>query len=236
MIRGPEGPECYVLRSQIENLPERPPESLFSANSFGWNPCGWDRSIWEERTPSGGGVVAGLTAEEFQLLREAVDERRCRDGTGAGVHSEAGAPYRRTWNARGTALAAPGGTVSSLPASQNGAAAAAAGGLPPSRAPSLSTVERRSLSGSLSLDSCAPSSPSSARPSCSASPTRRPSGGGTACSPRYPASRTVPCCATPSGSTRGTSTTRPLQRLREAPQARPIPPEALHLRRHRHLK
>lgn len=30
-----------------------------------------------------GGVVAGLTAEEFQLLREAVDERRCRDGTDA---------------------------------------------------------------------------------------------------------------------------------------------------------
>lgn len=114
--------------------------------------------------------------------------------------------------------------------------AAAAEGSPPSRAPSLSTVERRSLSGSLSLDSCAPSSPSSARPSCSASPTRRPSSGGTACSPRYPATRTVPCCATPSGSTRGTSTTRPLQRLREAPQARPIPPEALRLRRHRHLK
>lgn len=75
--------------------------------------------------------MAGLTAEEFQLLREAVDERRCRDGTGAGVHSEAGAPYRRTWNARGTALAAPGGTVSSLPTSRSGAAAVAAGGSPP---------------------------------------------------------------------------------------------------------
>ena len=74
--------------------------------------------------PFGGGVVAGLTAEEFQLLREAVDERRCRDDTGAGVHSEAGAPYRRTWNARGTALAAPGGTVSSLPTSRSGAASA----------------------------------------------------------------------------------------------------------------
>lgn len=183
MIRGPEGPECYVLRSQIENLPERPPESLFSANSFGWNPCGWDRSIWEERTPSGG-VVAGLTAEEFQLLREAVDERRCRDGTGAGVHSEAGAPYRRTWNARGTALAAPGGTVSSLPASRSGAAAVAAGGSPPPGAPSSSTAERRSPPGSPQSGSCAPSSPSSARPSCAASATRRTLSGGAARSPR----------------------------------------------------
>lgn len=65
-------------------------------------------------------------------------------------------PPRPMGRTRSTRVAAPGGTVSSLPASQSGAAAAAAGGLPPSRAPSLSTVERRSLSGSLSLDSCPP--------------------------------------------------------------------------------
>lgn len=152
--------------------------------------------------------MAGLTAEEFQLLREAVDERRCRDGTGAGVHSEAGAPYRRTWIARGTALAAPGGTVSSLPTSRSGAAAVAAGGSPPPGAPSSSTAERRSPPGSPQSGSCAPSSPSSARPSCAASATRRTSSGGAARSPRQPAIRTGLYCATPSGLTRPTSTTQ----------------------------
>ena len=39
-------------------------------------------------------LVAGLTADEFQLLREAVDERRCRDEAGAGTLAEAAAAYR----------------------------------------------------------------------------------------------------------------------------------------------
>lgn len=94
----------------------------------------------------------------------------------------------------------------------------------PSRAPYSSAAESRSPPGSPSSGPCALTPPSSARPSCAASPTRRPSSGGTACSPRYPATRTVPCCATPSGSTRTTSTTRPLQGLWAAPQAQPIPP------------
>lgn len=55
-------------------------------------------------------------------------------------------------------------------------------------------------SGSPSSDSCATTSPSSARPSRAASPTRPPSSGGTACSPRYPA--TLTGTSTSSGSTR----------------------------------
>lgn len=94
----------------------------------------------------------------------------------------------------------------------------------------------RSPPGSPSSGPCALTPPSSARPSCAVSPTRRPSSSGTACSPRYPATGTGSCCATPFGWARATSTTRPLQGLRAAPQARPIPPEALHLRRHQHLK
>lgn len=78
------------------------------------------------------------------------------------------------------------------------------GGTP---APSWSTAASRSPPGSPSSGSCATTSPSSARPSCAASPTRRPSSGGTACLPRYPATRTGLCCAKPSGLTRSTSTT-----------------------------
>lgn len=36
MIRGPESPECDVLPSQTENLPERSPGSLFGDNLSGW--------------------------------------------------------------------------------------------------------------------------------------------------------------------------------------------------------
>lgn len=39
-------------------------------------------------------LVAGLTADEFLLLREAVDERRCRDEVGVGTLAEAAAAYR----------------------------------------------------------------------------------------------------------------------------------------------
>lgn len=39
-------------------------------------------------------IVAGLTADEFQLPREAVDERRCRDEIGLGTLAEAAAAYR----------------------------------------------------------------------------------------------------------------------------------------------
>lgn len=39
-------------------------------------------------------LVASLTADELLLLREAVDERRCRDEVGADTFSEAAATYR----------------------------------------------------------------------------------------------------------------------------------------------
>lgn len=38
--------------------------------------------------------MAGLTADEFLLLREAVDERRCRDEVGVGTLAEAATAYR----------------------------------------------------------------------------------------------------------------------------------------------
>ena len=41
-----------------------------------------------------GELVAGLTADEFLLLREAVGERRCRDEVGLGTLAEAAAAYR----------------------------------------------------------------------------------------------------------------------------------------------
>lgn len=39
-------------------------------------------------------LEAGLTADEFLLLREAVDERRCRDEVSVGTLAEAAAAYR----------------------------------------------------------------------------------------------------------------------------------------------
>ena len=39
-------------------------------------------------------LVAGLTADEFLLLREAVDERRCREEVGEGTLTEAAEAYR----------------------------------------------------------------------------------------------------------------------------------------------
>ena len=39
-------------------------------------------------------LVAGLTADEFPLLREAVDERRCREEVGEGTLTEAAEAYR----------------------------------------------------------------------------------------------------------------------------------------------
>ena len=52
-------------------------------------------------------LVAGLTADESLLLRETVDERRCRDEVGVGTPAEAATAYRMDRNARGAALAAP---------------------------------------------------------------------------------------------------------------------------------
>ena len=56
--------------------------------------------------------MAGLTAEEFQLLREAVDERRCRDGTDAWRDSFIAANVPK-WRRRccGRRFTSPRGTV-----------------------------------------------------------------------------------------------------------------------------
>ncbi|MEO2501698.1 hypothetical protein [Collinsella aerofaciens] len=70
-------------------------------------------------------LVACLAAEEFLPLREAVDERRCREEVGVGTLAEAAAAYGPDPKCP---VAAPGGTAPPLPASRGSAAAAAAGG------------------------------------------------------------------------------------------------------------
>lgn len=51
---------------------ERPPGSLFADNSSGWA-LGRMGQIHMGRANPFGGLVAGLTADEFLLIREAVD-------------------------------------------------------------------------------------------------------------------------------------------------------------------
>ena len=56
---------------------------------FGDNPSGWAfgrmGQIYMGRAIPFGALVAGLTADEFLLLGEAADERRCRDEIGGGI-------------------------------------------------------------------------------------------------------------------------------------------------------
>ena len=65
---------------------------------FGDNPSGWAfgrmGQIDMGRANPFGALVAGLTADELPLLREAVDERRCSDEVGVGTLAEAAAAYR----------------------------------------------------------------------------------------------------------------------------------------------
>lgn len=163
MIRGPEGPECHALPSQTENLPERPPGSLFGDNPSGWA-FGRMGQIHMGRANPFRALVAGLTADEFLPLREAVDERRSREEVGVGTLAEAAAAYRPDPGARSAAPGASGGTDRPRPGFQGGAAAAAAGGSPPPPAPSSNTAESRSPSGSPSSGSCAATFPSNMRP------------------------------------------------------------------------
>lgn len=93
MIRGPEGPKCFALPSQTENLPERPPGSLFGDNPSGWA-FGQTGQIHTGRANPFRALVAGLTADEFLLLREVVDKRRRREEVGVGTLAEAAAAYR----------------------------------------------------------------------------------------------------------------------------------------------
>ncbi len=69
MIRGPEGPECFALPSQTENLPERPPGSLFGDNPSGWA-FGRTGQIHTGRASTFGALVAGHAADEFLPLRK----------------------------------------------------------------------------------------------------------------------------------------------------------------------
>ena len=175
--------------------PSAHPDLCLATIPPGGRSGGWDRSIWEERTPSGRSWRASPPTSSC------CSEKPSTRGAAATRSASARwprppRPIGRTRSARGAAPAAPGGTAPPPPASRGGAAAAAAGGLTPSRAPSSSTAESRSPPGSPSSGSCATTCPSSARPRCAASPTRRPSSGGTACSRRCPATRTGLCFAT----------------------------------------
>lgn len=51
-------------------------------------PPGGRSGGWDGRANPFGELVAGLTADEFLLLRVAVDERRCRDEVGVGTLAE----------------------------------------------------------------------------------------------------------------------------------------------------
>lgn len=66
-------------------------------------------------------LVAGITADELLLLREAVDEKRCSDEVGAGTLAEAARPIGRTRSARVAAPAALGGTTQEAAAEGPGA-------------------------------------------------------------------------------------------------------------------
>ena len=67
-FEGRKAPECYVLPSQSENLPERPPGSLFGDNPSGWA-FGRMGQIHMGRANPFGALVAGLAVDEFLLLR-----------------------------------------------------------------------------------------------------------------------------------------------------------------------
>lgn len=232
MIRDPATPEYHVLPSQTKNPPERSPGSLVGDNPSGWA-FGRMGQIHMERANRLRTLAAGLAADKFLLIREAVDERRCRDEVGLGTLAKSAAPYRRTRNARGAARAAHGGMGRQRPASRGGAAVAAAGGSPPSPAPPSSTAASRSLPGSPSSGSCHNVPVECAAELC-----------GVTHKMAFEWRRRV--LATVSGQRdrivlRDTvwgerdlrQRHRPLQGLRAGPQVRPVPPEAGHLRRHR---
>ena len=71
---------------------------------FGDNPSGWAfgrmGQIHMRRANSFRALMAGLTADESLLLREIVDERRCRDEVCVGTLVEAAAADRCDQTAR----------------------------------------------------------------------------------------------------------------------------------------
>lgn len=175
--------------------PSAHPDLCLATIPPGGRSGGWDRSIWEERTPLWRSWCASPPTRGAAATRSA-----------SARSSRPRRPTGRTRGARIVAPGAPGGTGPPWPGSRGRAADAAAGGSPPSRAQSSRTAASRLPPWLPSSGSCATTSPSSARPSCSASPTRRPSSVGIVCSPRCPATGTESCRATPPGLMRPTST------------------------------
>lgn len=108
--------------------------------------------------------AAGLATNDLLPLREAVDERRCREEAGAGTLAEAAAAYRPDPKFPGCGARGAWRDGPPPPASRGGAAAAAAAGSTPSRAPSSSAAESRSPHGPPSSGPCATTSPSSVQP------------------------------------------------------------------------
>lgn len=74
---------ALFLPAKQRICPNAHPDLCLATIPPGGQSGGWDRSIWEERTPFRA-LEAGLTADEFLLLREDVDERFYRDEVGAG--------------------------------------------------------------------------------------------------------------------------------------------------------
>ena len=83
-----QGPRYHALPSQTENLTERPLGSLFGDNPSG-RAFGQMGQIHMGKANPFGTLVAGLTADEFRLLREAFGERHCREEFGVGTLAEA---------------------------------------------------------------------------------------------------------------------------------------------------
>ena len=94
--------------------PSAHPDLCLATIPPGGRSGGWDRSIWEERTPFGA-LVAGLTADELLLLREAVDERRYRDEVGVGTLAEAAAAYQPDPGYPGRGARRDGSTSAGVP-------------------------------------------------------------------------------------------------------------------------
>ena len=93
MIRGPQGPRM-LCSSQPNRAFARAPTRIFfwrqplrvGVRADGTDPYGKSEPLQ--------GAHGGLTADEFLLLREAVDERRCREEVGVSTLAEAAAAYR----------------------------------------------------------------------------------------------------------------------------------------------
>ena len=116
---------------------ELPPGSLFGANPSG-RAFGRMGQIHMGRTNPFGALVAGLTADEFLPLREAVNERRYREEVAVGTLAEAAAAYRPDpgCGARGALRV---GSHIGMPAPSSSTAASRS---PPGSPPSSSCAQR----------------------------------------------------------------------------------------------